>query len=92
MGFAHRTLSQRFTIGIVNFLIMVPLTFVIEEVPFRGAFDSHVHRPGEPQGFRYGTVPSATDVRPREIIGSTSFGDRHHLRTSGRVNKVEPQD
>jgi membrane protease YdiL (CAAX protease family) len=50
VGFAHRTLGQRLTIGIVNFLVMVPLGFVIEEVSFRGAFDAHVHHSGEPQG------------------------------------------
>jgi membrane protease YdiL (CAAX protease family) len=28
-----------------------PVTFVLEEVTFRGALDSHVHRAGEPRGW-----------------------------------------
>jgi membrane protease YdiL (CAAX protease family) len=31
--------------------IYFPLTFVLEEVTFRGALDSHVHRAGEPRGW-----------------------------------------
>jgi len=50
-GAAHRTLAQRLSIGITAFLLNLPLTFVVEEVSFRGAFDSHLHHPGEPRGF-----------------------------------------
>jgi len=50
VGFAHRTVSQRLWIGVSSLLIMVPITFVLEEVSFRGAFDAHMHHPGEPRG------------------------------------------
>jgi hypothetical protein len=50
-GAAHRTLAQRLSIGITALLMNLPLTFVVEEVSFRGAFDSHLHHPGEPRGF-----------------------------------------
>jgi membrane protease YdiL (CAAX protease family) len=30
--------------------VYFPLTFILEEVTFRGALDSHVHRSGEPRG------------------------------------------
>ncbi len=33
-------------------VIYFPATFVIEEVAFRGALDSHVHRPGEGRGWQ----------------------------------------
>jgi len=51
VGLAHRTLAQRLSIGITAFLLNVPITFVLEEVSFRGAFDSHLHHPGEPRGW-----------------------------------------
>jgi hypothetical protein len=46
---AHRTLSQRLSIGLSSLLLYVPISFVLEEVSFRGAFDSHLHHPGEPR-------------------------------------------
>jgi len=51
VGFAHRTLGQRFAIFVSNLLVMIPLSFVVEEVSFRGAFDAHVHQPGESKGW-----------------------------------------
>jgi membrane protease YdiL (CAAX protease family) len=38
--------------------VYFPLTFVLEEVTFRGALDSHVHRPGEPRGWRSAVLVS----------------------------------
>ena len=49
-GFAHRALGQRFAIGAGSLLRLMPLSFVVEEVSFRGAFDAHVHHPGESRG------------------------------------------
>jgi hypothetical protein len=39
-GFAHRALGQRFAIGAGSLLRLIPLSFVVEEVSFRGAFDA----------------------------------------------------
>jgi len=50
-GMAHRTLAQRLSIGSTYLLLNLLATFVVEEVSFRGAFDSHLHHPGEPRGF-----------------------------------------
>jgi membrane protease YdiL (CAAX protease family) len=36
--------------GLHSLLLYVPVTFVLEEVSFRGAVDAHVHRPGERLG------------------------------------------
>lgn len=33
--------------GLRSFLVYIPVCFVLEEVVFRGAVDSHVHQPGE---------------------------------------------
>ena len=35
-------------VGLQDFLVIFPVCFVMEEVSFRGALDSHLHRPGEP--------------------------------------------
>lgn len=37
-------------VGIESLLLYIPALFVIEEVAFRGAIDSHVRHPGEHQG------------------------------------------
>jgi len=50
VGFAHRTLGQRLRIGMGSLLMLVPVSFALEEVSFRGAFDAHVHHPGETRG------------------------------------------
>ena len=49
-GFAHRSLMQRWQTGVGDFLILLPITMVLEEVSFRGAFDAHLHHPGEAKG------------------------------------------
>lgn len=33
---AHRTMPQRLSIGITAFVLNLPITFVVEEVSFRG--------------------------------------------------------
>jgi membrane protease YdiL (CAAX protease family) len=46
-------------IGIKSLLLYIPALFVVEEVAFRGAIDSHVRHPGERNGVRstaYGIV------------------------------------
>jgi Type II CAAX prenyl endopeptidase Rce1-like len=50
-GFAHRGVGQRCAIFVSNLLVMIPLSFVVEEVSFRGTFDAHMHHPGESSGF-----------------------------------------
>jgi hypothetical protein len=35
-------------VALQDFLVFFPVCFVMEEVSFRGAIDSHLHRPGEP--------------------------------------------
>jgi membrane protease YdiL (CAAX protease family) len=37
-------------VGIESLLLYIPALFMIEEVAFRGAIDSHVRHPGERQG------------------------------------------
>jgi len=59
VGFAHRTLGQRFAIGLGSFLMLVPISFVLEEVSFRGAFDAHMHHPGESRGITSAVFVSA---------------------------------
>jgi len=59
VGMAHRTLAERLSIGITALLLNVPITFLLEEVSFRGAFDSHLHHPGEPRGFATALFVSA---------------------------------
>ena len=58
-GLAHRTLTQRLSIGLSSLLLYVPISFVLEEVSFRGAFDSHLHHPGEPHGWATALFVSA---------------------------------
>lgn len=38
-------------IGVRSALLYLPVTFVLEEVTFRGLLDSHVHAPGESRGW-----------------------------------------
>ena len=42
--------------GIESLLVLIPVMFVIEEVAFRGAIDSHVRPPGERPGIGSSTV------------------------------------
>jgi Type II CAAX prenyl endopeptidase Rce1-like len=58
-GAAHRTLAQRLSIGLSSLLLYVPISFVLEEVSFRGAFDSHLHHPGESKGLATALFVSA---------------------------------
>lgn len=44
----RRPPQEMFSIAGKSFLLYLPIVFVIEEVTFRGALDSHVHHPGEP--------------------------------------------
>lgn len=46
----RRPPQQMFSIAGKSFLLYLPIVFVIEEVTFRGALDSHVHHPGESHG------------------------------------------
>ena len=50
-GIGHRTLAARLHDGATSLLLYVPVVFVLEEVSFRGAFDSHVHHSGERRGY-----------------------------------------
>ena len=50
-GIGHRTLAERLHEGATSLLLYVPVVFVLEEVTFRGAFDAHVHHPGERQDY-----------------------------------------
>jgi hypothetical protein len=47
VGVVHRSFAARMGEGITSLLLYVPVVFVLEEVSFRGAFDAHVHYPGE---------------------------------------------
>jgi len=47
VGVVHRSFAARMGEGITSLLLYVPVVFVLEEVSFRGAFDAHVHHPGE---------------------------------------------
>jgi hypothetical protein len=50
-GLSDRTLAGRLEFGAASLLLYVPVVFLLEEVSFRGAFDSHVYRPGEPREY-----------------------------------------
>jgi hypothetical protein len=41
------TLPGRLQYGVSSLLLYIPVVFFLEEVSFRGAFDSHVFRPGD---------------------------------------------
>lgn len=47
VGVGHRSFAGRLGQAITSLLLYTPVVFVLEEVSFRGAFDAHVHRPGE---------------------------------------------
>jgi len=46
----QRSLVDRMTIGLTTMLRYLPIWFVVEEISFRGAFDAHLHHPGEARG------------------------------------------
>ena len=58
-GTEHRTLATRMSTAVGSLLLYVPVVFVLEEVSFRGAFDSHVHHPGEPHEYATAFLVSA---------------------------------
>ena len=49
VGMEHYSLLQRIQIATTGMLRYLPICFVVEEVSFRGAFDAHLHHPGEPR-------------------------------------------
>lgn|SRR5271157_956314 len=49
-GLSHDTFCHRLVTGGIGFLMNFPLMFVVEEVSFRGALDSHIHHLGESGG------------------------------------------
>ncbi len=53
-GVAPLGLAARVREGVASLLLYVPVVFVLEEVSFRGAFDAHVHHPGD--GHQYLTA------------------------------------
>jgi hypothetical protein len=53
-GLARNTPLARLQYGISSLLLYIPVVFALEEVSFRGAFDSHVFRPGDRR--EYGTA------------------------------------
>lgn len=46
-GVAHRSFIARLGEFFRSLALYVPVVFCLEEVSFRGAFDAHVHQPGE---------------------------------------------
>jgi membrane protease YdiL (CAAX protease family) len=49
-GAEHYSLLRRIQIGGDGMLRYLPISFVVEEVSFRGAFDAHLYHPGESRG------------------------------------------
>ena len=49
-------LGQDTLLGIEQLLLLIPVVFMMEEVAFRGAIDSHVRHPGERQGLESSAV------------------------------------
>jgi membrane protease YdiL (CAAX protease family) len=45
--------------GLLSLALYFPVSFLIEEVAFRGALDAHVHRPGEGRGWWTALLTSA---------------------------------
>jgi membrane protease YdiL (CAAX protease family) len=45
--------------GLLSLALYFPVSFLIEEVAFRGAIDAHLHRPGEGRGWATALVGSA---------------------------------
>jgi hypothetical protein len=50
-GIGHQALGGRLREAVGSLLLYVPVTFALEEVSFRGAFDSHVYHSGEPNTY-----------------------------------------
>jgi len=46
-GAQRSSFMDRLVTGFTSLLLYIPVTFALEEVTFRGAFDAHVHHPGE---------------------------------------------
>lgn len=59
MRTAHQAIATRLATGITSLLLYVPVTFVLEEVSFRGAFDAHMSPPGDPQPYLTAFLVSA---------------------------------
>jgi membrane protease YdiL (CAAX protease family) len=47
---SHQSAWSKVAIGLASFLEYVPVTFLLEEVWFRGVLDSHLHHRGESRG------------------------------------------
>lgn len=47
---SHQSAWSRVAVGLASFLEYVPVTFLLEEVWFRGVLDSHLHHRGESRG------------------------------------------
>jgi membrane protease YdiL (CAAX protease family) len=47
----HQPLEPRIGIGLKSLMLYFPVTFLLEEVAFRGAIDAHVQRPDARRGF-----------------------------------------
>ena len=68
----HSPATER-PVGTDSLLLYIPALFMVEEVAFRGAIDSHVRRPGEGHGVSstiYGIVSA--------ILVSVLWGLCHH--------------
>ena len=61
-------------VGIESLLLYVPALFLMEEVAFRGAIDSHVHHPGESHGVESSTVYGIASA----IVVSVLWGLWHY--------------
>jgi membrane protease YdiL (CAAX protease family) len=60
--------------GIESLLLLIPVTFMVEEVAFRGAIDSHVRPPGERHGLESSTVYGIVSA----IVVSVLWGLWHY--------------
>ena len=56
---SHEPAWSRVHTGVVSLLQNVPVTFLLEEVWFRGVLDSHLHHPGEARGAQSAIYVSA---------------------------------
>jgi membrane protease YdiL (CAAX protease family) len=61
-------------VGIESLLLYVPVVFMMEEVAFRGAIDSHVRHPGESHGVESSTVYGIASA----IVVSVLWGLWHY--------------
>ena len=71
--------------GLDSFLLYVPALFMMEEVAFRGALDSHVRHPGEGSGFATRAYGFASAV-----YVSALWGLWHHPVVPGPVWELLP--